>query len=277
MGFGCNAVGVSACRIIESPRERMLAILTNCMVPCNGRFPTLILLCGFFFARGNPIAAGGFVVLLILLAIGMTLAASLLLSKTLLRGLPSAFVLELPPYRRPKIGAVVLRSVLDRTVFVLGRAVTVAIPAGAVIWLSQNIMLDGHTLLSGVATLLEPLGTLMGLSGVILTAFLLGMPANEIVLPILLMVYCQNGTLVEAEGIAQAGEVLLANGWTWMTAACAVLFSLNHFPCATTLLTIRKETGSLLWTGLAFLLPTVVGIVLCMAVHLLAVGLGCFF
>ena len=277
MGFGCNAAGVTACRIIESPRERLIAILTNCFVPCNGRFPTLILLSGFFFARGNPIAAGGFVFLLIVLAVGITLAVSFLLSKTILRGVPSAFVLELPPYRRPKLGDVIVRSMLDRTIFVLARAVTVAIPAGAVIWLCQNIMVNGHTLLYGMAALLEPLGALMGLSGVILMAFLLGIPANEIVIPILLMVYSQSGTLVEAEGIAQAGAILAANGWTWVTAVCVILFSLNHFPCATTLLTIRKETGSLLWTGLSFLLPTVVGVLLCIAVHLLALLVGIFF
>ena len=277
MGFGCNAAGVTACRIIESPRERLIAILTNCFVPCNGRFPTLILLSGFFFARGNPLLAGGFVFLLIVLAVSITLLVSFLLSKTLLRGVPSAFVLELPPYRRPKIGDVIVRSVLDRTVFVLGRAVTVAIPAGAVIWLCQNVMVDGHTLLYGMATLLEPLGALMGLSGVILMAFLLGIPANEIVIPILLMVYSQSGTLVEATGLSQAGELLAANGWTWVTAVCVILFSLNHFPCATTLLTIRKETGSWLWTGVSFLLPTMVGTLLCIAVHLLAALVGIFF
>lgn len=270
MGFGCNAAGVTACRIIESPRERLIAILTNCFVPCNGRFPTLILLASFFFAQGNPVAAGGFVFLLIALAVAVTLGVSFLLSKTILKGVPSAFVLELPPYRRPKVGDVIVRSVLDRTIFVLGRAVTVAIPAGAVIWLCQNVEVGGHTLLYGLTTLLDPLGALMGLSGVILAAFLLGIPANEIVIPILLMVYSQSGMLVEAEGISQAGAILSANGWTWVTAVCVILFSLNHFPCATTLLTIRKETGSWLWTGVSFLLPTMVGTFLCMIVNLLA-------
>lgn len=267
MGFGCNAAGVTACRIIESPRERLIAILTNCLVPCNGRFPALILLAGYFFAGGNPVAAGGFVFLLIALAVALTLGVSLLLSRTLLRGVPSSFVLELPPYRRPKVRDVIVRSLLDRTVFVLGRAITVAIPAGAVIWLFQNLEWNGHTLLSALAGFLEPLGSLMGLSGIILAAFLLGIPANEIVVPILLMVYSQSGMLVEAEGMAQAGEILAANGWTWVTAACAVLFSLNHFPCATTLLTIRKETGSRFWTAIAFFLPTAVGVVLCLAVN----------
>ncbi len=269
MGFGCNAAGVTACRIIESPRERLIAILTNSFVPCNGRFPTLILLAGFFFAQGNPAAAGGFVFLLIVCAVAVTLFISFLLSRTLLKGVPSSFVLELPPYRRPKIGEVIVRSVLDRTAFVLGRAITVAIPAGAVIWLCQNVEVGGHTLLYGLTLLLEPLGSLMGLSGVILAAFLLGIPANEIVVPILLMVYSQSGMLVEAEGVSQAGEILAANGWTWVTAICTILFSLNHFPCATTLLTIHKETGSWFWTGVSFLLPTAVGIFLCMMVNLL--------
>ena len=269
MGFGCNAAGVTACRIIESPRERLIAILTNNFVPCNGRFPTLILLAGFFFAKGDPLAAGIFVFLLIILAVAVTLMVSAFLSRTLLKGMPSAFVLELPPYRRPQIGQVIIRSVLDRTAYVLGRAVTVAIPAGAVIWLCQNVTFGGYTLLYGLTVLLEPLGALMGLSGVILAAFLLGIPANEIVIPILLMVYSQSGMLVEAEGMAQAGAILTANGWTWVTAVCTILFSLNHFPCATTLLTIRKETGSWFWTGVSFLLPTVVGILLCILVNFL--------
>ncbi len=205
--------------------------------------------------------------MLILFAVGMTLGISFLLSKTLLRGIPSSFVLELPPYRRPKIGDVIVRSVLDRTIFVLGRAVTVAIPAGVVIWLSQRLELGGHTLLYGLTMLLEPLGETMGLSGVILAAFLLGIPANEIVLPIILMIYSQSGMLVEAEGISQAGVILEENGWTWVTAICVILFSLNHFPCATTLLTIRKETGSFFWTGMAFILPTLAGALLCVLVN----------
>lgn len=277
MGFGCNAAGVTACRIIESPRERLIAILTNSFVPCNGRFPTLILLAGCFFAGGDPLVAGVFIFLLIALAVAVTLGVSFLLSKTMLKGVPSSFVLELPPYRRPKIGDVIVRSMLDRTIFVLGRAVTVAIPAGAIIWLCQNVEVGGYTLLYGLTTLLEPLGSLMGLSGVILAAFLLGIPANEIVLPILLMVYSQSGMLVEAEGISQAGAILSANGWTWVTAACAMLFSLNHFPCATTLLTIRKETGSWFWTGISFLLPTVTGICFCVLLHGIACAVGVFF
>lgn len=205
------------------------------------------------------------------ISVGMTLLVSFFLSRTLLRGMPSAFVLELPPFRRPQIGQVLVRSLLDRTIFVLGRAITAAAPAGAVIWLLQRIPVGDGTLLTQIALFLEPLGGLMGLSGPILLAFLLGLPANEIVLPILLMFYSQSGMLME--GGSQTGAMLMANGWTWTTAVCAILFSLNHFPCATTLLTIRKETDSWRWTAVSFLLPTAIGICLCAAVH----GIFCLF
>lgn len=271
MGFGCNAAGVTACRIIDSPRERLIAILTNNFVPCNGRFPTILLLIAVFLSVGKPWMSGFALFVVIGLSVGMTLLVSFFLSRTVLRGLPSAFVLELPPFRRPQIGQVLVRSLLDRTIFVLGRAITAAAPAGAVIWLLQRIQIGDGTLLTQIALFLEPLGGIMGLSGPILLAFLLGLPANEIVLPILLMFYSQSGMLVE--GGSQTGAMLAANGWTWMTAVCAILFSLNHFPCATTLLTIRKETGSRKWTAISFLLPTIIGICLCAAVH----GLFCFF
>ena len=271
MGFGCNAAGVTACRIIDSPRERLIAILTNNFVPCNGRFPTILLLIAVFLSVGKPWMSGLALFVVIGLSVGMTLLVSFFLSQTVLKGMPSAFVLELPPFRRPQIGQVLVRSLLDRTIFVLGRAITAAAPAGAVIWLLQRIQIGDGTLLTQIAMFLEPLGGLMGLSGPILLAFLLGLPANEIVLPILLMFYSQSGMLVE--GGSQTGAMLAANGWTWMTAVCAILFSLNHFPCATTLLTIRKETGSCKWTAISFLLPTIIGICLCAAVH----GLFCFF
>ena len=271
MGFGCNAAGVTACRIIDSPRERLIAILTNNFVPCNGRFPTILLLIAVFLSVGKPWMSGFALFVVIGLSVGMTLLVSFFLSRTVLKGMPSAFVLELPPFRRPQIGQVLVRSLLDRTIFVLGRAITAAAPAGAVIWLLQRIQIGDGTLLTQIALFLEPLGGIMGLSGPILLAFLLGLPANEIVLPILLMFYSQSGMLVE--GGSQTGAMLAANGWTWMTAVCAILFSLNHFPCATTLLTIRKETGSCKWTAISFLLPTIIGICLCAAVH----GLFCFF
>lgn len=271
MGFGCNAAGVTACRIIDSPRERLIAILTNNFVPCNGRFPTILLLIAVFLSVGKPWMSGFALFVVIGLSVGMTLLVSFFLSRTVLKGMPSAFVLELPPFRRPQIGQVLVRSLLDRTIFVLGRAITAAAPAGAVIWLLQRIQIGEGTLLTQIALFLEPLGGIMGLSGPILLAFLLGLPANEIVLPILLMFYSQSGMLVE--GGSQTGAMLAANGWTWTTAVCTILFSLNHFPCATTLLTIRKETGSRKWTAISFLLPTIIGICLCAAVH----GLFCFF
>lgn len=271
MGFGCNAAGVTACRIIDSPRERIIAILTNNFVPCNGRFPTILLLIAVFLSVGKPWMSGFALFLVIGLSVGMTLLVSFFLSRTVLKGMPSAFVLELPPFRRPQIGQVLVRSLLDRTIFVLGRAITAAAPAGAVIWLLQRIPVGDGTLLTQLAMFLEPLGGFMGLSGPILLAFLLGLPANEIVLPILLMFYSQSGMLVE--GGSQTGAMLMANGWTWTTAVCAILFSLNHFPCATTLLTIRKETGSRKWTAISFLLPTVIGICMCAAVH----GFFCLF
>lgn len=271
MGFGCNAAGVTACRIIDSPRERLIAILTNNFVPCNGRFPTILLLIAVFLSVGKPWMSGLALFLVIGLSVGMTLLVSFFLSRTVLKGMPSAFVLELPPFRRPQIGQVLVRSLLDRTIFVLGRAITAAAPAGAVIWLLQRIPVGDGTLLTQIAMFLEPLGGFMGLSGPILLAFLLGLPANEIVLPILLMFYSQSGMLVE--GGSQTGAMLMANGWTWTTAVCAILFSLNHFPCATTLLTIRKETGSRKWTAISFLLPTVIGICMCAAVH----GFFCLF
>ncbi|MCI7657943.1 ferrous iron transport protein B [Anaerotignum sp.] len=271
MGFGCNAAGVTACRIIDSPRERLIAILTNNFVPCNGRFPTILLLTAVFLSGGKAWMSGFTLFVVIGISVGMTLLVSFFLSRTLLRGMPSAFVLELPPFRRPQIGQVLVRSLLDRTIFVLGRAITAAAPAGAVIWLLQRIPVGDGTLLTQIAMFLEPLGGLMGLSGPILLAFLLGLPANEIVLPILLMFYSQSGMLME--GGSQTGAMLMANGWTWTTAVCAILFSLNHFPCATTLLTIRKETDSWRWTAVSFLLPTVIGICLCAAVH----GIFCLF
>lgn len=271
MGFGCNAAGVTACRIIDSPRERLIAILTNNFVPCNGRFPTILLLIAVFLSAGKPWMSGLALFLVIGLSVGMTLLVSFFLSRTVLKGMPSAFVLELPPFRRPQIGQVLVRSLLDRTIFVLGRAITAAAPAGAVIWLLQRIPVGDGTLLTQLAMFLEPLGGFMGLSGPILLAFLLGLPANEIVLPILLMFYSQSGMLVE--GGSQTGAMLMANGWTWTTAVCAILFSLNHFPCATTLLTIRKETGSRKWTAISFLLPTVIGICMCAVVH----GFFCLF
>lgn len=268
MGFGCNAAGVVGCRIISSPRERLLAVLTNSFVPCNGRFPTLIALLGGFFAVSTgSLGASALSALLltglILLAVAVSFGVTRLLSATVLKGLPSAFVLELPPYRAPQWGKVLLRSLLDRTLFVLGRAAAVAAPAGLVIWLLANLRLGEASLLALCAGFLDPFARLLGLDGMILLAFLLGFPANEIVLPILLMGYTAQGSLTELAGLDSLRSLLLANGWTWHTAASALLLTLFHWPCSTTLLTIRRETGSWRSTALAALLPTAVGFALC--------------
>lgn len=269
MGFGCNAAGVVGCRIIDSPRERMIAILTNSFVPCNGRFPTLIALITMFFVG----AAGGLwqgmasSLLLtgaILLGVVMTFGISRLLSNTLLKGMPSAYALELPPYRRPRVGQILVRSVLDRTLFVLGRAVAVAAPAGLVIWLCANVTVGGASILDWCTGFLDPFGRLLGMDGTILMAFLLGFPANEIVIPIILMSYLSTGTLQDAGSLEALRELLVANGWTWTTALCTMLFSLFHWPCSTTCLTIARETRSVRWTVLAVLIPTVLGICLCL-------------
>ena len=279
MGLGCNAAGVVGCRIIDSPRERLIAILTNSMVPCNGRFPTLISLITLFFLAGSRthdpagaisgnLQAAILLTALILLGVAATMFCSWLLSHTLLRGVPSSFTLELPPYRRPQIGKVIVRSIFDRTLFVLGRAAAVAAPAGVLIWLLANLHIGDQSLLLLVTGALDPFARLLGLDGVILTAFLLGFPANEIVLPIILMAYLQTGTLVEMTDPAALFTILAAHGWTAKTALCMMIFCLFHWPCSTTCLTIRRETGSRKWTALAAVLPTIVGIILCAGVNL---------
>ena len=270
MGFGCNAVGVTGCRIIDSPRERLIAVITNSLVPCNGRFPALIAVISMFFAGGSgSLVSALLLTVLIVFAVAMTLLASRLLSATLLRGVPSSFTLELPPYRPPQIGRVIIRSVLDRTVFVLGRAAAVAAPAGLVIWLMANISIGSGTLLSLCAGFLDPLGRLIGLDGVILMAFLLGFPANEIVIPIMLMAYTAQGMLIDYQGLGELRAILVQNGWTAKTALCFLIFALMHWPCSTTLVTIKKETGSLKWTLVSLLTPALMGGALCMLVNLL--------
>ena len=275
MGFGCNAVGVSGARIIDSPRERLIAIITNTFVPCNGRFPTLISIITMFFtgvvaAPWNGLLSTLLLTGVIVFGVILTFLTSRFLSKTLLKGVPSSFTLELPPYRRPQFGKVIVRSIFDRTLFVLGRAVSVAIPAGAIIWLLANIQVQDASLLQHISLFLDPFAHLMGLDGVILLAFLLGFPANEIVVPIMIMAYLANGSMMDIGDLAVLKELFVNNGWTWVTAICTLMFSLVHFPCATTLLTIRKETQSWKWTAVSFLLPTVLGILLCMGINLLA-------
>ena len=275
MGFGCNAAGVVGCRIIDSPRERLLAIITNSFVPCNGRFPTLVSLITVFFVGGatgavSSVRSAALLTALILLSVVTTFAATKLLASTVLKGHPSSFTLELPPYRMPQIGRVIVRSVFDRTLFLLGRAAAVAAPAGALLWILANIQTDGVSLLSHAANLLDPLGKIMGMDGVILVAFILGFPANEIVLPIAAMTYLSGGTLCDVGDLVQLKALLAENGWTWLTAINVMLFSLMHWPCSTTVLTIKKETGSFGWTLLSVLLPTVFGIVACILLNLIA-------
>lgn len=271
MGFGCNAVGITGCRIIDSPRERLIAILTNNFVPCNGRFPALIAIITIFFAAGTGGFGGslisvGILILFILFGVMLTLFISKLLSKTLLKGEPSSFTLELPPYRRPQIGKILIRSLLDRTVFVLGRAVTAAAPAGLIIWLAANVQIGGESILSICSGAFDPFARIFGMDGVILLAFILGFPANEIVIPIMLMGYLSSGVMTDYENLDSLKNILLANGWTPVTAVCTLIFMLCHFPCSTSLMTMKKETGSLKWTLLGAALPTAVGLILCAAV-----------
>ena len=263
MGFGCNAAGVVGCRIIDSPRERLLAILTNSLVPCNGRFPLLITLVTLFFAGGSSLLQAAIMTAAVAAAVGATLGVTALLSATVLRGQSSAFALELPSYRVPQVGKVLVRSALDRTLFVLGRAAAVAAPAGMVLWILANCRTGSGTLLSCLARALEPMGTFLGLDGVLLLAFLLGLPANEIVLPIALMAYLSQSSLQGLGDPAALKAVLLANGWCTRKAVCTVIFTLFHWPCSTTLLTVYKETNSRRWTALAAILPTALGAILC--------------
>ena len=279
MSLGCNACGVTGCRIIDSPRERLIATITASLMPCNGKFPTLIALITIFFVGSRGGIAGsllGAALLLgaLLLGAAATLACSRLLSATVLKGAPSSFTLELPPFRRPRVGQVMVRSLLDRTVFVLGRALAVAAPAGLAIWLLANVEAGSQSLLEWCTGFLDPFARLFGLDGVILMAFLLGWPANEIVIPVMLMAYLSAGTLVEYGDLAALGELLAGQGWTWLTAVCVILFSLFHWPCSTTCLTIRKETGSWKWTVLAAAIPTALGFGLCFLANILGRALG---
>ena len=272
MGFGCNAAGVVGCRIIDSPRERLLAILTNTFAPCNGRFPTFIVVLTVFFA-GSAVGAVAtlrvalLLTALILLGVLVTFAATKLLSVTLLSGTPSSFTLELPPYRQPQIGKILVRSIFDRTLFVLGRAAVVAAPAGAILYVLANIRAGDMTLLAHAAAFLDPFGRFLGLDGSILLGFILGFPANEIVLPIVLMIYLSTGVMSDLGSAAEIGKILAANGWTMVTAVCFLLFSLMHWPCSTTVLTVKKETGSWGWTAVAVVLPTLFGIAACVLVN----------
>jgi len=275
MGFGCNAAGVVGCRIIDSKRERLIAILTNNFVPCNGRFPTLISIISMFIITEKAgifksSLAVAVLMGVVLIGILMTLLVSRLLSLTVLKGVPSSFALELPPYRVPQFGKVLVRSIFDRTLFVLGRAAAVAAPAGLIIWLMANVTVGENTLLFTVGNALDPVGRALGLDGIILMAFILGFPANETVIPIMLMAYLSGGALTEITDLEQLKMILSQNGWTNLTAINVMLFSLMHWPCSTTLMTIKKETGSLKWTFASALIPTVIGVLMCILTTLVS-------
>lgn len=268
MGLGCNAAGIIGCRIINSPRERIIAILTNAFMPCNGRFPMLISIAAIFIGGISVGIKESFisaltVTVVIILGVLMTLLVSKILSKTILKGMPSNFILELPPYRKPQVGKVIVRSIFDRTLYVLGRAIVIAAPAGAVIWIFSNIMIGDASILTICADYLSPLANAIGVDGYILMAFILGLPANEIVMPIIIMSYLRATTMLELDNLYELKELLVANGWTILTAINVMILCLMHYPCGTTLWTIKKETKSFKWTALSFLIPTVAGIVIC--------------
>lgn len=272
MGFGCNACGVVGARIIDSPRERLIAILTNAFVPCNGRFPGLIAIITMFLAVGSfgSLKSSAILTLILVLSIIVTLLISKLLSNTILKGMPSSFVLEMPSYRKPQVKKVIIRSVLDRTLFVLGRAILVALPAGIVIWIMSNVNICGVNILNFSTNLLDPIGNVFGVDGTILMAFILGFPANEIVIPIMLMSYLNTNTLMDYSSLTELKSLLITNGWTIKTAICTLIIMLFHFPCSTTILTIKKETKSIKWTIISFLLPTITGLLICFIVNLIS-------
>ncbi len=274
MGFGCNAAGITATRIIDSPRERLIAMLTNNFALCNGRWPTQILIASLFIGALAPsylagVMAAGAVVGVALLGVFLSLAASWFLSRTVLKGELSTFSLELPPYRPPRVWQIVYTSLIDRTIYVLWRAIVFAAPAGAVIWLVANVHYHGASLAEHIVGLLDPVGVLIGLNGIILLAYIIAIPANEIVIPTVLMltvmmanltgVGAGKGVMFEADSLAETNKVLQAGGWTLLTGINLMLFSLIHNPCSTTLYTIYKESGSKKWTLIAAVLPLALG------------------
>ena len=274
MGFGCNAAGVVGCRIIDSKRERLLAIITNSFVPCNGKFPALIMIITLFFTCNtdgliNSLICASSLTLVIVFGILVTFIVTKFLSKTLLKGIPSSFTLELPPYRKPQVTKIIVRSIFDRTLFVLGRSVSVAAPAGLVIWLISNLSVSDTTILNHLAEFLDPLGRIMGLDGVILIGFILGFPASEIIIPIIIMAYMSSGIIPDVSNVEQIGSILVSNGWNIKTAVSFILFMMLHWPCSTTLITIKKETGKLKWALLSAIIPTLLGLITCTIFNLI--------
>ncbi|WP_168118944.1 ferrous iron transporter B [Paenibacillus sp. HB172176] len=279
MGFGCNAAAIMSTRIIESPRERMLAILTNNFVPCNGRWPTLILLASLFMTVGvassfQTLTTALILIGMVLIGIVVTLTVSWTLSKTMLKGVPTHYTLELPPYRKPQYLKTILLASRERSWAVLKRAVVVAAPAGVLTWILGNIYVGDVSVLNHMAAFFDPFAHAIGLDGFILMAFILGLPANEIVLPILLMGYLSSGAMVDADGMTNIKELFLSHNWTWLTALNMMLFSLLHYPCGTTLINIFKETRSPKWTFLSFLLPTAIAIGVTFVVTQVVRGFG---
>lgn len=269
MGYGCNACGVMGCRIIKEKRQRLIAIITNCFSPCNGRFPTLIAMISIFITYGignrfvNSLVSSLMLLVFIVISVIMTFIVSKILSCTILKSKDSAFVIEMPPYRRPEVLKTIVRSVIDRTLFVLIRAICVSIPAGIIIWICSNVYIRGVSILSICSNFLEPFGSFIGLDGVIVLAFILGLPANEIVIPIIIMAYLCTGNITGYTSLNELRDILISNGWTIVTALCFIFFTMFHFPCGTTIVTIKKETNSLLWTIISIIIPTLVGIICC--------------
>jgi len=271
MGFGCNAAGVTSCRSINSPRERLIAILTNNFVPCNGRWPTLILMATVFVATAFPptvssLIASFTLVAITLVGIAMTFVISALLSRTLLKGESSFFVLEMPSYRRPQFSHIIYTSLIDRTIRVLYRAIVWAAPAGALIWILGNVRIGGETLMTHAAGILSPVGLLIGLDGIILLAYIIAIPANEIIIPTIIMGYMGTSMMTELGSTAELHALFVAQGFTVVTAICLMMFSVLHYPCATTTHTIWKETRSVKWTILSNLIPLVVAVLVCFGV-----------
>ncbi len=277
MGIGCNACGVTGCRIIESEKERLIAVLTNNFMPCNGRLPILIAILMMYFAGsgfglGSSLRVAAILLMILVFCVLFSLFVSKILSLCLGKKVPSGFALELPPYRKPQVIKTVVRSFLDKTLAVLGRAVVVAAPAGAVIWLCANLQIGEMSVLKHLTNALDPFGRFIGLDGVIVMAFILGFPANETVIPVMIMAYLANGTLSDFASYEELLRLFTQNGWTLTTAVCMIIMTIMHFPCSTACLTIKKETSSLKWTLLSMAIPAVCGVALCAVVsHILPV------
>lgn len=274
MSLGCNAAGVTGCCMIESPRERLIAVVTSSFTPCNGRLPMLIAIVCMFFSKNSSFFAAFLLLLLLVISFSATLLTSKALSCTILKGIPSSFQLELPPYKKPDILSVIKDSLRSRALFVLLRAVVIAAPAGCIIWLIAHIEINSQPIILSLAQFLDPFAKHFGMDGIILLAFLLGWPANEIVIPLMLMLYLSTGSMVEMENYTALHQILIAHGWTWKTAASVLLFTLFHWPCSTTCLTIHKETGSIGWTLLAIMLPAVIGFGLCFILQMFCQMIG---